>query len=34
LGLYLVKSICDILHGTVECQTIDEKVNFSVTLQS
>lgn len=34
LGLYLVKSICDILHGTVECRTIGKKVNFSVTLQS
>jgi len=34
LGLYLVKSICDILHGTVEFRTIGEKVNFTVTLQS
>jgi signal transduction histidine kinase len=34
LGLYLVKSICDILNGSVECQATVEKVNFSVTLQS
>ena len=34
LGLYLVKSICDMLHGSVEFQAKNEKVNFSVSLQS
>lgn len=33
LGLYLVKSICDILGGTITAQSTVEKVHFSVTLK-
>ncbi|MFM7010038.1 MAG: ATP-binding protein [Betaproteobacteria bacterium] len=34
LGLYLVKSICDILGGTITSHSTVEKVQFSVTLKS
>jgi signal transduction histidine kinase len=33
LGLYLVKSICDILGGTVTSRSTLEKIYFSVTLK-
>jgi signal transduction histidine kinase len=34
LGLYLVKSICDMLGATVSCQHSSGKIVFSVTLKS
>jgi signal transduction histidine kinase len=34
LGLYLVKSICDMLDATVSCQHSSENIVFSVTLKS
>jgi K+-sensing histidine kinase KdpD len=34
LGLYLVKSICDILDGEVTCRNTVEKIYFLVTLKS
>ena len=34
LGLYLVKSICDMLGAQVSCQHSSGKIVFSVTLKS
>lgn len=34
LGLYLVKSICDMLGGSVKCHINDQKISFSVSIKA